>query len=423
MRILVVSNVYPPYYIGGYELGCRDAVEALKTRGHEVKVLTSSYGLGQAESDGEVYRCLRTGLGRDTRSPVKLLLTELYNRSAFKRMAMIFRPEIVYIWNLWQISLSLVFMAQGMGFPVCYYIFDHWLSQWEKNDIWFGSWSHVPHNPVKRLIKQFLSLLINCVGVRTHAEAPDFWHVQFASQFLKQDALQAGKPVAQAKVIHWGVDIEQFPCRNPSWTSVKRLLYVGQLVYHKGVHTAIETLKLLEEKYGYQTVEFTIVGGTIIPEYEAHLRKLVRSLGLGKKIRFTGFLPRENLPSIYREHDILIVPSIWDEPFGITILEAMSSGLAVVGTATGGSAEILQHEVNGLVFPKEDAQACAAQIVRLLENRDLFERIRLNGRQTVEQKFRIERTMDMIEQALQEAVSAYEGSQKFNETTQRLFEG
>ena len=47
MRILVVSNLYPPHIIGGYELGCRDIVEALKRRGHELLVLTSDYGIGK----------------------------------------------------------------------------------------------------------------------------------------------------------------------------------------------------------------------------------------------------------------------------------------------------------------------------------------------------------------------------------------
>jgi glycogen(starch) synthase len=405
LRILVVSNFYPPYHIGGYELGCRDAVEALKTRGHEVKVLTSTYGLGQSETDGQVYRWLQTHIDRDY-STAELSRKELQNGDAFKRIVEALRPEVISVWNLWQISSSFVLTAQQMGLPVCYYVFDHWFSGWGKYGNWFGWWDYIPSHPMKLLSKQLLDLLLSTIRVRTQTEVPDFRHAQFASQFLKQKALQAGKPVTQAKVIHWGVDIEHFPYRNSSESSMKRLLYVGQLVRHKGVHTAVEALKLLVEKYGYQAVEFTIVGGTIIPDYETDLKKLVRSFGLEKEIHLTGPLPRERLPSIYQEHDVMIVPSIWDEPFGITILEAMSSGLAVVGTATGGSAEILQHGFNGLVFPKKDAQTCAAQILRLLENRDLFERVRLNGRQTVEQKFRIERTMDMVEQALQEAVSS-----------------
>src|SRR5215211_6131335 len=58
LRVVVVTNYYPPYFIGGYELGCRDVVEALKSRGHQVRVLTSTYQVDQPQTDGEVYRWL-----------------------------------------------------------------------------------------------------------------------------------------------------------------------------------------------------------------------------------------------------------------------------------------------------------------------------------------------------------------------------
>ena len=93
-------------------------------------------------------------------------------------------------------------------------------------------------------------------------------------------------------------------------------------------------------------------------------------------------------------------PSMWDEPFSITLLEAMSSGLAVVGTNTGGSSEILKDEVNALVFPKGDAEACARQVTRLIQTPALFERIRRNARRTIEAEFRLETMIDRIDQTL-----------------------
>jgi glycogen synthase len=58
MNILVISNLYPPHYIGGYELACRDAVEQLRERGHQVRVRTSTYGSAYSASDGETLRML-----------------------------------------------------------------------------------------------------------------------------------------------------------------------------------------------------------------------------------------------------------------------------------------------------------------------------------------------------------------------------
>ena len=129
------------------------------------------------------------------------------------------------------------------------------------------------------------------------------------------------------------------------------------------------------------------------------------SLGLESNVRFAGFVSHENLPCFYQEHDILLFPSIWDEPFSITLLEGMSSGLAVVGTATGGSLEILENDVNALVFPKEDAKACSTQILRFMAAPELYERIRGNGRCTVEERFRFEDMIDKIEDSLGRVVA------------------
>lgn len=403
MRILVISNFYPPYHIGGYEVGCFEAVEGLQARGHQVKVLTSSYGLDQPEDDGQIFRWLATDIGRGF-TTIRLFRREFYNRRVFKRLAETFEPEIIYIWNLWQIPLSLVYLAQGLGVPVSYYIFDHWVAHLGEGDDWFRWWSRPPApNPLKRWGRRLLERIFNANGVDTRVHPPDFQHAQFASHFLKQQALQAGKPVEKAKVIHWGLNLEQFPGRNPGQASVKRLLYVGQLVPTKGVHTAIEALKLLLEQAGHHALELTIVGGTVLLDYERRLQELVRSFGLENTVHFAGLLPRDQLPAIYREHDIMIVPSSWDEPFGLILLEAMAAGLAVVGTATGGSAEILRHEFNGLVFSRDDAQACADCLLRLLEQPDLFERVCRQGRKTVEQHFQLKNSLQMIEQSLAEA--------------------
>jgi glycogen synthase len=174
-------------------------------------------------------------------------------------------------------------------------------------------------------------------------------------------------------------------------------LYVGQVTSHKGVHTAVEALKIIREQSKFKQATLTIVGG---PDYEGRIARLVFSLGLSGNVRFTGMVARERLPEIYREHDLLIFPSVWDEPFSITLLEAMSSGLAVVSTNTGGSPEILIDEMNALIFPKEDARSCASQIVRLLTDPQLFESIRREGRRTVEENFRLESMIDKIEASL-----------------------
>jgi glycosyltransferase involved in cell wall biosynthesis len=403
LKILVLSSLYPPHYVGGYELGCREVAEALKRRGHTIRVLTSTYGVGRPEDDGEVYRWLQSDLGwRFTGTfgnRLRLVGKELRNRRAFRRMVRDFQPDVLYVWPIRYISLSLVFMAQQMSLPVAFYVSDDWLSRWQSID----QWQIEPNQPGRRTIKRALARLVDLLGGAAPATALDARHAQFTSEHIRRAAQARGQPVERARVIHWGVDLARFPYRQAARPEVRRLLYVGQLAPPKGVHTAIEALALLRERCPERDLTLTLAGGTIFPDYAERLHALVRELGLEGAVHFTGMLPREQLPAIYQDHDLLVFPSSWDEPFSITLLEGLASGLAVVGTGTGGSAEILRDGENALVFPREDAAACAAQIERLVRDPALAERLRQAGRRTVERSFRIEAMIDQIEAALRAA--------------------
>ncbi|HEX8088025.1 MAG TPA: glycosyltransferase family 4 protein [Blastocatellia bacterium] len=398
MRILVISNFYPPHFIGGYELGCRDVVEELKARGHQVRVLTSMHGVGLPVEDGSVYRWLASDF--DSEIPegayglVKLLRKESTNRRAFKRLCVEFGPDLIYAWNMTHISISVIFLARRMGLPICFYVSDHWLSRWE-SDSWYAQAKRARRRLLSRLAWQPIKLYLRARRLLPVADL-DLSHVQFASMYLKQEAIELDKPVRQAEVIRWGIDTEKFTYGDGP-RGRGRLLYVGQIASHKGAHTAVEALKVMIEQGRHESTTLTIVGG---PDYGGHIHGLVSSLGLEQNVRFTGLMAREELPAVYRRHDVFIFPSVWEEPFSIALLEALASGLAVVATLTGGSPEILESEVNALTFMKEDASGCAAQVSRLLNDPELFERVRQNGRRIVEERFKFSSMVDEIERSL-----------------------
>ena len=400
LRICVVSNYYPPFSIGGYELGCSDIVEALKRRGHQVKVLTSTYSLAAPQEDGSVYRWLKLldWWSPDSfRSMSEVLKKEIGNQRAFKKLCREFNPHVVYMWNPVNISLSLVSVAQRLGLPVTYFVSDHWVEDWE-SDLGYRIWREYPTRLHRRLFWKALLASLRLSGILRPPAPPDFRHTHFVSEHLKQQALNKGKPVTQASVVHWGVDVKRFHGAERS-KHLKRLLYVGQFAEHKGVHTAVEALKVLVRN-GHESTTLTIAGSSAAQQYQTRIREMVSSWGLEEHVQFTGHLSRDQVASVYAEHDVLIFPSVWDEPFSITVLEAMASGLAVVGTATGGSSEILRDGINALVFPKEDAESCARCVARLFDDPKLFDEISRNGRRTIEQKYRIEQMVDTIENSL-----------------------
>jgi glycosyltransferase involved in cell wall biosynthesis len=112
------------------------------------------------------------------------------------------------------------------------------------------------------------------------------------------------------------------------------------------------------------------------------------------------------MAGIYNQHQVLLFPSIWEEPFSITILEAMACGLAVIGTTTGGSREILVDGENSLTFAAGDSKALAGQIERIMIDPDLRSNISKVGERLVREKFTLDRMADQIEQCLLAAIES-----------------
>ncbi len=404
LKILVVSNLYPPHYIGGYELGCHDVVEGLKARGHHVSVLTSTYGLGSRMTNGGVMRWLEATIPGRRRCRAgrifNLFRREFVNRSAFYRAVRAVSPDVVFAWNMRFISLSLLFAAQTMNLPLCYFISDNGLARgWESIDEWYGFWGHTQIGPLERRLKDGLARMLDMFGWSTVPAQAELRLVQFASRYLRDTALEAGLRIGSAEVIHWGVDVSKFQFNQESGQGT-RLLYVGQLAPHKGVGTAIEALGLVRKILGNRSVSLTITGGCLDEQYRQSLLELIGRLGLEDNVSLLGSVDRDDLGVIYKGHDILIFPSVWDEPFSITLLEAMACGLAVVSTMTGGSREVLRPEINALIFDPEDATACASQVSRLITDKVLRNRIRCEARACVEKEFQLNGMILKIEESL-----------------------
>ncbi len=228
---------------------------------------------------------------------------------------------------------------------------------------------------------------------------PQFHHVSCCSQYVVEVLTDAGILPAGAVVILNGIDPTPFTTNQDQEherNGLLHLLYFGALLEHKGVHTAIEALGLLQQQGLADQLRLTIVGGGQ-PEYEARLHALTESLGLRGRVCFTGRVSRSEMPGILREHDVFLFTSIWAEPFGRTIIEAMAAGLAVIGANVGGSREIFRFCQEDLLFEPGDAQALAQQIQRFLGDPDLSRRLGQEGRQLVAERFTLERMVDEME--------------------------
>jgi len=375
-RILALSNFYPPHHVGGYELGAADLLGQLVKRGHHVEVLTSTRGVERPESSDGVHRWLELEYERNHTSKARrvayLLKRELASRRAFARACELVRPDLVYAFNLRFVSISMLFAAERRGLPVHYFVSDDWLAHWER-DLWY------------RLNRKRRPL--------------ELGRAEFVSEYLKRDALAAGKPVEAGRVIPWGIELERY-LERPEGPNRCRILFAGQLAPHKGLHTVIDAFAVVRERLAERAPRLSLAGRFLDAQYEVRIRDAVARLGLTEHVDFLGALPRERLARVFAEHDVFAFASVWEEPFSIVLLEAMASGLATVGTATGGSPELLSDRENCLVFAKEDSRACAECIIELCTNAELYERVRRAGRERVRERHRLSSMVDAIERAL-----------------------
>ncbi|MBE2225393.1 MAG: glycosyltransferase family 4 protein, partial [Anaerolineae bacterium] len=179
--------------------------------------------------------------------------------------------------------------------------------------------------------------------------------------------------------------------------------YIGRLSQEKGVQTAIMALSYLTHQKKYQNLQLLIAGAGE-PEYETELRELVQQEQLEPNVKFLGLQPKDAIPELYQQADIFLFTSIWPEPFGRVIVEAMASGVAVIGAPVGGAAEIMIEKENALQFIPGDAENLASQIEELLKSPSLCHQISEAGKKTARAKFDLQRMVDEIEVYLQSLI-------------------
>ena len=390
VKILVVTNLYPPQHVGGYELGCRDVVEKLRARGHAVHVLT-----GDFHHDPTPNSPAETGIERSlqyNRGPA----SPPHNKRAECRKLIgaikQFSPDAVYFWNQAGVSFWLPLAAWWHGCRLSFFLSDTNFVSWR-----IGAWlaGTARKHP---LIRALLGKTFLVRGWPVIQNRP----CHFASEFLRQVAVRDGIAVAprDSIVAHWGIEFAQFPTAPRTRWPLRRLLYVGQMIEQKGIHTAIAALALLAKEKEFSDLTLTLAGGGMQPDYEKKLRGLPVELGIAGRVHFLGKVPRTDLPRIYAEHDVLLFPSEWDEPFAITPLEAIHCGLAVVGTTTGGSGELFRNRETAMTFAAGDAADCARAIRELCADRELFEKISWNARSEVRARHTLDAMVDAIEASL-----------------------
>lgn len=139
------------------------------------------------------------------------------------------------------------------------------------------------------------------------------------------------------------------------------------------------------------------------------LREKARAEGLAERVHFAGWLSAAQVEHLHARARVAVVPSIWDEPFGIAGIEAMAHGVPVVACAVGGVQQWLMEGRGGTLVPPRDVAALAAALARVLGDEDLARLTGAAGRRRVEAEFRPARHYRRLEEVLRGAARAARG--------------
>ena len=419
MKILMVTNLYPPYYRGGYEVHCAQVAEALRRSGHGVRVLTSVYGLplsplGNIQLRSEeingvpVHRWLNQYVHdpQPVRRPWTLFQAkrELWDARQFLKILAEFQPDIVNWWNMSGLCKTLLPLPRSWGIPDVHSIDDRWMiheygAKGEKAsafwaDLWDGNWGPEICHPLFRWVGRVWEKRIERERIPTRELSYCPSHVCFLSEYLRKLHREAGLEFPSSEVIYGGVQPGQFyePVRaQRDMSEPLRILYAGQISPDRGLHIVVEAI-------GHLTPELRSrlalsVAGDGQARYFLEIKSRVETLGLKDRVSFLGKVPHAQMPRIYKGHDILVFASGRQEGLGFVMIEAMLAGCAVVTTGSGGAMEIAELADLPL-FPNNDPVALSKLLTRLVTDRSEVTRVAARGQEVALREFGFNRMIE-----------------------------
>jgi glycosyltransferase involved in cell wall biosynthesis len=211
----------------------------------------------------------------------------------------------------------------------------------------------------------------------------------------------------RCQTLHNGVDTHQFTQNHPVTVSSEAtepsLLFVGRVSPEKGIHTLLDAFELVLKEY--PKTKLAIVGKEamlapdelfISDEDEktqelksfypgSYLEKLHQRMSekVAAQVTFTGAIRHSKLPDYYHNASIFVFPSLWHEPFGMTLVEAMAAGLPVVATEVGGVPEIVEVEKTGFLVERGNVEQLADRLIKLLADEQVRHSMGQSGQQRV----------------------------------------
>ena len=374
MKILMLTWEYPPRVVGGISRVVYDLSRTLLKDGHDVTVVTYKEGDAPDFEDDKGVKVYRVGNYMINPNNFIDWIMQLNFNLVAKANEIIAKEgnfDVIHAHD-WLVAYAAKTLKNSYNIPIVATI--HATEAGRNSGI---------HDETQRYINDTEWLLTY--------EATE---VIVNSNYMKNEIQRLfGLPFDKINVIPNGINLSNFTGierdydfrRQYAMDNEKIILYVGRLVYEKGVQHLIAAMpKILSN---YNDAKLIIAGrGGMMDE----LRAEASNLGLNDKIYFTGYLNSKQVQKMYKCADVAVFPSTY-EPFGIVALEAMLAGVPTVVSDVGGLDEIVTHGVDGMKSYAGNANSIADSVTALLYDHQLATNVSKKAKQKVKDQFNWEK--------------------------------
>jgi glycosyltransferase involved in cell wall biosynthesis len=432
LKILAITSRYPPYHFGGYGIRCKNILDELAGRGHEVIVITSKKETGSRSThQAAKYKILRklhiriitSGLirrferGHRTHTFgmflifVRELLFDLWDMGFIDRQMMQFQPDVIYLGHITILTRALMPYFAVCRVPIVYDEGGSGLiDSWEEKGIWYKFvGEYTSRFPIINAVKPWIVKLVCTVSaerIKPQWAWPDELQIIINSELNYRNVMTKGVPITDAKVIHSGIDINKFYYLPKAKIGYPLILIVpGRIEPCKGQIDAVRLLARLGEQ-GIDA-KMILVGEKWARPYYMEIKKEIKDFRLEDRITLGTMVTQDKLVELYHQADICFFPSYQKVGFSRIPLEAMSCGCTIISYGNEGSDEIIHDGQTGFLAAPADYSGIADIVKKLVSDPEMIRVVVSAARKDIEENCSMEQYVDRIEGTIKNAVRVH----------------
>ncbi len=384
-RVLLVSQLFPPYFLGGAEIAAYEQNRLLKKMGFEIKVFAGKndgskkqYAIKREKNEFQITRINLHPIDFCHQDGLILEKKELLD--SFRQQLYVFAPDVVHFHGIYGFSLKMIEECFKMHIPMVMTLHDYWgicinnilvthhnlLCDGKDSGCLYCKDKVYQIDGKETSISQRNDLIMSYLNMVDLLISP--------SQYLLKKFIDRGILKNKTRLIKYGIDISRFKDIKKSKSDKIRFVFIGQIITHKGIENLIESVAALNDEER-KRISLLLIG-TGEKMFVEYCQKLTVKLKLTDCIRFVGEIRNTEVSKAYKNIDAIIVPSIWPENSPVTILESLAAGTPVLASDIGGIPELIEDGVEGYLHKYDEPLALAQNIRKVIENPGELTRMR-----------------------------------------------